>query len=179
MTSFDFPVSETVLLTGAGFTHNFGGFLAADMWDEIHNNFQRNNPNNKKSEILKIIKNNFNYEELYQTVERSSDFNAQEKEAFTNAVLSAYDILDKIVCSYKSRIINRTAEVDTYKLRRFFQRLKGQGRDCGFFFTVNQDVLIERYFSEGPTGPVLPGIKANYARFNIDDLVKSPKSPPH
>src|SRR3990172_8999185 len=118
MTSFDFPVSETVLLTGAGFTHNFGGFLAADMWDEIHNNFQRNNPNNEKGKI------------------------------------------DKIVCSYKSRIINRTAEVDTYKLRRFFQRLNGQGRDCGFFFTVNQDILIEQYFSEGSTGPALPGIKA-------------------
>ncbi|MFA4917383.1 MAG: SIR2 family protein [Syntrophales bacterium] len=167
MTSFDFSVSETVLLTGAGFTHNFGGFLAVDMWDEIHNHFQRYNRSTENSRLLKEIKKNFNYEELYQTVERSSDFNPQEKEAFMNAVLSAYDTLDKIVCSYKSRIPNITAEVDTSKLRNFFQLLNGQGRNFGFFFTLNQDILIERYFSEGPTGPVLPGIKANYARFNI------------
>jgi hypothetical protein len=30
--------SEIVLFTGAGFTKNFGGFLAKEMWSKIFNN---------------------------------------------------------------------------------------------------------------------------------------------
>ena len=30
-------IREPVLLTGAGFTRNFGGFLANQMWDKVFN----------------------------------------------------------------------------------------------------------------------------------------------
>ena len=33
-------IREPVLLTGAGFTRNFGGFLANQMWDKIFNHEQ-------------------------------------------------------------------------------------------------------------------------------------------
>ena len=29
--------SDVIILTGAGFTANFGGFLARDMWEKIFN----------------------------------------------------------------------------------------------------------------------------------------------
>jgi hypothetical protein len=31
LSKFDYPISKTILLTGAGFTHNFGGFLPNDL----------------------------------------------------------------------------------------------------------------------------------------------------
>ena len=33
----DIKSKELILLTGAGFTKNFGGFLANEMWSKIHN----------------------------------------------------------------------------------------------------------------------------------------------
>ena len=43
MNCIDIPASNTILLTGAGFTKNFGGFLAREMWAQIHNRLQISN----------------------------------------------------------------------------------------------------------------------------------------
>jgi hypothetical protein len=34
-------ITENILLTGAGFTYNFGGFLAERMWAEIFRSVKR------------------------------------------------------------------------------------------------------------------------------------------
>jgi len=85
MTNFDFTVSNAVLLTGAGFTHNFGGFLANDMWAEIHNNFLRHYSGPDNSRVIKEIKNNFNYEDLYQSIGDSNEYTPEVKKgSFSN-----------------------------------------------------------------------------------------------
>jgi hypothetical protein len=52
------------LFTGAGFTHNFGGCLSKTMWTEIHNRLQRSN----QTRLIQKLKNEFNYEDLYQQI---------------------------------------------------------------------------------------------------------------
>ncbi len=78
MSSGDFPTSKTILFTGAGFTHNFGGFLAKTMWAEIHNRLQRSN----QTRLIQKLKNEFNYEDLYQQIVYGTDYSPDEKMLF-------------------------------------------------------------------------------------------------
>lgn len=164
MHCFDFPVSNAILLTGAGFTHNFGGFLAKTMWAEIHNRFQRYNQGSEHTKLLKQIKRNFDYEELYELAVNPNDYSDEEKSDFIDSVLEAYDALDGVIRDFRSRYIN-TAPLDLNDIKEFLSRLADKSREKAFFFTLNQDILVERYFSQ--LKPVCPGIKLNYARFNI------------
>jgi hypothetical protein len=75
LSNFDFPVSKTILFTGAGFTHNFGGFLSKTMWTEIHNRLQRSN----QTRLIQKLKNEFNYEDLYQQIVYGIDYSSDEK----------------------------------------------------------------------------------------------------
>ena len=79
---FNFTISKYVLFTGAGFTHNYGGFLANRMWSEIHNRYLKL-ANKLETERLKTaIKRTFNYEDLYEDVLRSGGFTDDEKYLF-------------------------------------------------------------------------------------------------
>jgi len=146
----NFPVSKTVLLTGAGFTHNFGGFLARRIWGLVHNNLQRSG----QSRLTKKLKQEFNYEELYQQIIYGTDYTADEKSAFIDAVLSAYDALDGVIRDYYSRYTTRPMNLN--HLSELISRISGQGDERGFFFTLNQDLFIERYYCPGRR-LVIPG----------------------
>jgi hypothetical protein len=55
-------IREPILLTGAGFTRNFGGFLANQMWDKIFNREQvQNHPS-----LVNLLKDNFDFESVYK-----------------------------------------------------------------------------------------------------------------
>jgi hypothetical protein len=55
---------QKVLLTGAGFTHNFGAPLASGMWSEILNNRRvRETPR-----IREKLISNFNFEAVYNAI---------------------------------------------------------------------------------------------------------------
>ncbi len=54
---------DLILLTGAGFTHNFGGFLAREMWSKIFNN-----PIVQAStEARKLLLDDFDFESIYES----------------------------------------------------------------------------------------------------------------
>lgn len=168
--TFDFPVSKNILLTGAGFTHNFGGYLANTMWAEIHNRYQRYSRDITNNILIKDFKNEYDYEELYQAVIYGKKYPQAEKDAFIKAVFEAYQSLDDIIRFHKDPtkfIYTRPASVTN-----LFNMLYGFIRSVGekaFFFTLNQDLLVERYLSSSPPELkiVCPGLKVNYSRFNI------------
>lgn len=165
MYCFDFPVSHTILLTGAGFTHNFGGFLARSMWAEIHNRFERRNQGTEHTKLRNQIKRNFDYEELYQVAVNTNEYAEEEKSDFIDSVLEAYDALDGVIRDFKIRYITAGPSLDLNLIKNFLSRLAGKSGEKAFFFTLNQDIFVERYFST--LRPVCPGVKLNYARFNI------------
>lgn len=126
-------VADNVLLSGAGFTKDFGGFLADEMWSLIYNS------SHLKScpEIRNLMRNNFNYEEVYSTfsgtpfIENDSDINALEE-----AIFEAYLRIDKEVSEYNGLYING--------LEDLVELFNGKQGNKGFFFTLNQDILVER-----------------------------------
>ncbi len=146
----NFKVNKYILLTGAGFTKNFGGFLAKEMWESIFNYLdETDNPN-----LRELLRNDFDYESVYYKIVERNEFNKNEKEknekeAITKAVFSAYKNLDDKIKNYY--FLERKQPVSIAAVKKFIDRFNGipenTGRNDtkGFFFTLNQDLLIERY----------------------------------
>ena len=146
-------VSKKVLLTGAGFTKDFGGFLASEMWSFIFNSpFLDNHP-----KIKNILRNDFSYESVYHEVIENTKYNADEKSGIKEAVRSAYEMLDKSIRGYGIKIMNRSAIANSTNVTAFINRFSDAGGNSrSFFFTLNQDLFVERYCRDN--GIATPGV---------------------
>lgn len=144
-------INSHILLTGAGYTSNFGGFLANDMWALIFNHPVLN----KHSRIKELARNNFSYESIYHEV-IEGEFSYDEKNAITEAIKSAYDKLDEKILNYSTARMNNNY-VEINYVNQLIEQFAGSQKKKGFFFTLNQDMLIERY--GGLRKPVTLGIR--------------------
>jgi hypothetical protein len=89
-------IREPVLLTGAGFTRNFGGFLANQMWDKIFNHEQvQHYPS-----LVNLLKDNFDFESVYNEVIDGNSHSQDSQLALQQAIKSAYDQLDDATRNY-------------------------------------------------------------------------------
>ena len=147
-------------MTGAGYTRNFGGFLAEDMWEKIFNEV-------KDSATLKtILSNDFDYESAYHKV-HDGNYSDKEKKAINTAILKAYKKLDGISQNYIPATNASKAEV-LYGAKRIVDRLASMG-EINFFFTLNQDLFIERLIS----GTIKPITTPHMPRFFIPASMNS------
>jgi len=127
-----------ILFTGAGFSHNWGAPLGSEMWALIFNQRAIQDNHHLRDAMMKA--NNFNYEDVYVDVlDKCAD---EEKRIFSAALKQAYSLVDDIVKKPNKNI--------SEKLRVFvkaFTLKNGSCDDFGCFFTLNQDLLIERICS--------------------------------
>ncbi len=125
-----------ILLTGAGFTHNFGGFLAREMWSKIFNNslVQSN------AEARKLLLNDFDFESVYSA---KMGHGEETIKIIRQAVEAAYKDLDDTVKNWVFNPDNPTA-LNTYGLGELLSLISQRGSDKGWFFTLNQDLYMER-----------------------------------
>src|SRR5215467_12139898 len=88
-----FRMREPVLLTGAGFTANFGGFLASEMWSRLfnHQEIQR------YPSLVHRLKHDFAFEAVYHQVMYGTESTLEERHAMQTAVLDAYTQLDDAI----------------------------------------------------------------------------------
>lgn len=141
------------MLTAAGFTKNFGGFLAKEMWDKIFNCPEVQDRPNLKN----LLWNNFDYESIYHNV-LDGDYSNEEKVAINTAIFEAYKKLDHIACEYIPAIEASRASIlsGAKNLIKHFTRNFNQ---INYFFTLNQDLFVERLFSDINKPIASPGIK--------------------
>ncbi len=125
-----------MLLTGAGFTHNFGGFLAREMWSKIFNNplVQAN------TEARRLLLDDFDFESVYSA---KMSRGAETIKIIREAVEAAYKDLDDTVKNWVFNQDNPTA-LNTYGLGELLSFISSKGSDQGWFFTLNQDLYMER-----------------------------------
>jgi len=125
-----------MLLTGAGFTHNFGGFLAREMWSKIFNNplVQAN------TEARALLLNDFDFESVYSAKITRGE---ETIKVIREAVEIAYKDLDDTVKNWVFNHDNPTA-LNTYGLGDLLSFISNRGSDKGWFFTLNQDLYMER-----------------------------------
>lgn len=134
--------SNKILLTGAGFTKNFGGFLAKDMWYEIFNH----NAVGKEKRVKKLMQTNddYDYETIYQTIMEGNEYTKGEKKAIHDAVMEAYKNLDYIVKEWHFTN-NSPHPINIHLLSEMISKLADNNTQ-GYFFTLNQDLFIERKY---------------------------------
>lgn len=147
---------DIILLTGAGFSKNFGGFLGAEMWVMVFNN-----PLIQAQErIRSLLLRDFDFESVYSEVISNNDYTADEKEAIKEAIEQVYQRLNNVLESTA-----RTHEVDLDKLRDFLVSLLfNDDSENGLFFTLNQDLFIEGFFGRHI---YMPGINPNSNGTNL------------
>lgn len=153
---------DTILLTGAGFTANFGGFLAKEMWSKIFNNPKMKNAGNLKLELKK----NFDFEEIYSRV-IDGRLHPYERNVFVEALNEAYLAMDQVikVPSWESFGIH-PADLRIF-LEFFSESTNGK---TGICFTLNQDLFMERNFGWQPLGPVSMRFEGNFGNLDLQDI---------
>lgn len=135
----DYP--EHILFTGAGFTKNFGGLLAKEMWSKIFNNSKVK----RYPRINELLINDFDYESIYHNV-LNGNYAEDEKNVISDAILEAYRLLDDMCREWKFRN-NAPNPVNNYGVNKLIERFSGGPNRKGFFFTLNQDLFVERNFN--------------------------------
>jgi hypothetical protein len=166
------------LLTGAGFSHDFGGYLACEMWDKIFNN----ETVKKYPKLANFTGTDFDYESIYYNIHSDPQYTIDERKTIDDAILQAYMSIDNKIKNagrgqYGLLMYKVNEMIESFSSSRRF----GGG---GFFFTLNQDYYVERWFSSSNTSLHHPYINnANTGWHmgdkNFDDryYVVAPKEP--
>ncbi len=162
-------MKNLILLTGAGFTYNFGGFLAREMWSKIFNNplVQAN------KEIRELLQKDFDFESVYFEVTFGSKYNEQAKADLRKAVEGAYKDLDTTVKNYVFTGRNPMG-VNIYGLGELFAFMSQRGSDKGWFFTLNQDLYMERKNGYRSPGALFPQVFNNGSEVGGQNMVQLP-----
>jgi len=148
----DFTTNGKILLTGAGFTHNFGTPLSKEMWATIFNH----EAVQSSPRIRQLMLNDFDYESIYYTIMEGT-YTDSEKEAINTATICAYIYLDSVIRDYRFTS-NSPYPVNIYKVQNLINLFSGTRARKGFFFTLNQDLFVERKYYNGER-PFLLGIQ--------------------
>ena len=140
----EFTTKNVLLLTGAGFTKNFGGSLSREMHSKIfnHNLIQ-------ESEVLRdLLIDDYDFESVYwEVLGHPTRYSNEDQERIKKAVEDAYKSLDDTL---KGWVFNDTSPypVNVYGLGKLLSDIIGGGssKEKGIFFTLNQDLFMERQF---------------------------------
>ena len=132
--------AKNVLLTGAGFTKDFGGYLGGEMWSAILNQKEISKHPKLRAKLLDQL----NYEQAYHEILDSEWYSDDEKLAFRTAVETAYQRMHRMVMTTSA---NSYFQLTKPLIRGIVLRFAGIGEERGFIFTLNQDLFLEGYFN--------------------------------
>jgi SIR2-like domain len=133
------PMRESVLLTGAGFTANFGGVLASEMWSRLFNHREVQ----RSPSLVHMLKQDFDFEAVYHQVMYGTASTPQEQHAFHTAVLDVYTQLDESVRYCWAP--GGACPVSRQGVGNLLEDFASAGQERGFVFTLNQDFFVERW----------------------------------
>ncbi len=125
-----------VILTGAGFSHNYGAPLAREIGELIFNHPEIQKHDSLKSQFISKLND---FESIYSNILFSNKFNENEQNALLIAVKKAYDVIDNACISPENH-----AKILGQGLKKFLLHFLNKSMSKKIFFTLNQDLLIER-----------------------------------
>ena len=165
---------KNILLTGAGFTANFGGLLAREMWAKIFNNPKTYS----LVGIKELLRKNFDFESVYASVKNSSSFTDTDKLIFQDIVQESYASMDTSLKNYSFGGFGKF-NINISGVSQLLGSFAGQREERGAHFTLNQDLFIERQTRAIPLG--LPmyqyreyGDRIQQGQIDSTDLVNLP-----
>ena len=170
----EIPSGNALVLTGAGFSKNFGGFLGAEMWSQIFNNRQIQ----ADPDLRGILNDDYDYESVYSKV-LDSKLPEEKKLVMRDVVLDAYRRLDD---SLKNWVFNDSSSypVNPYLLSEMLGKFHSRAHPAkAFLFTLNQDLFMERRWNYGSPGvPRFARAQDSFGSqaFNAADFVELPRN---
>jgi hypothetical protein len=134
----NFEAKNLILFTGAGFTKNFGGFLGDEMWAQIFNDTEVRTSKN----LRKLLQYDYDFESVYSAVV-SGNYSEDDKNIIRRVIERAYRRLDDAT---KNWVFNHDSPypVNWYGWSELTNLFTGRGNEKGLFFTLNQDIFLER-----------------------------------
>jgi len=149
--------SKHTLLTGAGWSHNWGARLAADVWQLL-----MDDPAVTGNERLRAVLLEEGSFEVALAKTQAPPFTSDERESFEHALTNAFISMDSaMIHDY-----HPSTWINIYKVQELLFRLagqRGQGFGTAYLFTLNQDLFFERYLYNqhvsGAPAQSLPGIQ--------------------
>lgn len=143
-------MSKKFLLTGAGFTKNFGGYLA----DEVGTYMFNECDSQSNQEIRDLLCSEHDFESIYYKVANTGSNNLISD--LNNIINSVYNRMDKELCRYCFSESSPFA-INIYGVRKLIKYFFGDMGNPGIVFTLNQDLFLERHYWNSPN-PIVPGI---------------------
>jgi hypothetical protein len=134
-------MKKKILLTGAGFTHNFGLPLARQVWGMIFNDPSIQSTKKVRGALLKT----FNYEDLYSQVLTQDKYQC-DKKPFLNRISEVFNDTFEELCIQS---INNEQKygIKFNDIRKFIKLFSGKdGNLTPYIFSLNQDLFLERVF---------------------------------
>lgn len=134
---------RVLILTGAGFSYNFGGFLASEMRARIFNY----PPIQRQGRVRDLILHTDGFENVIAQVFKEpspgdeTPFTEEEKATLNEAVERAYQDLDENIRGWG---ISHSHSVGPSSLESLVNRANSGQTSISAFFTLNQDILMER-----------------------------------
>lgn len=149
-------MTNYVLLTGAGFSSNFGGFLAKDMFNFIYNDIRCTE--NIREGFLRDFHEDYEY--AYTAIKNKFNikgsnilkFNDDDFQRFDKIIEDVYGFLNKNIYTetikYTNRDIENTNSEDNLLKLTFANIIMPFIQNKGYFITLNQDLLLETIIAE-------------------------------
>lgn len=138
-------MNNKVLLTGAGFSYNFGFPLASEVWQKLFNRISR------YDELRQMMLENNNYEKLYHDVlENTNEKFTDERKHFLDAIDKIFNIeFEKIrIHAFPYKPVH---DICFKSLIRFLSLFKS-------LFTTNQDLFLEALYLQENKALYSPGM---------------------
>ncbi|MCP3055757.1 SIR2 family protein [Aurantimonas marianensis] len=153
--------SRHVLLTGAGWSRNWGGQLANEVWSSLVGH-----PRIRANAGLRDLLLDETAFEVALGKTHVAPFTAADRAEIEQAVLDIFVAIDREIARP-----DHEPWINIYKVQELLFRFFGQrneGNSSGYLFTLNQDLFFERHlYNEhvaGAPGGVLPGLVPNPGR---------------
>jgi hypothetical protein len=140
-----------VLLTGAGFSKNWDGRLA----DEFQQELVSDQSVRSRTKLLRLVRDQRSFETAYG-IAHAVPYDADDRLALEGAIRGVFGRMDSDHAS-----IDRLNRINNTGVCRFISRCCPAIGQTGYFFTLNQDQLIERIFNPPVIAPslYLPGVR--------------------
>jgi hypothetical protein len=176
--------ASLAILTGAGLSRNWDGYLASEFWQLLVGHTQIASD----EKLSQLVHEETNFEVALDRIRAEDTFSEHARWTFSRAVIDVFKQHDE---SIRVSPFNSPSGIDLYRFREFFgQFLDLRHANTGYIFTLNQDLLLERkLYRDSPWQvPVLPGIPTNpkwfgpnFLRLQEEDIRQIPRgleSPP-
>lgn len=149
---FEKKINRNILLTGAGFSSDFGFPLAAEVANVIYNA-----PNISKEIQSEIISNQSNYEATFESLSVS------DRETIKKTILNIFKEYDNPKAYWDKFITN---------YEKFFRIFKIQDR-YNFIITLNQDILLERILINYEAYSNNIKLNIPYTSYSFENVIQS------